>query len=164
MTENLLLDALRERLSDALKDIYHPTDDSRGRDPEVYRAPIIVDGYLPPKRSKDREDFPFVIVRPSEWDSVEMEGGYVFDILTVKLLIGSYGAGSDDYKYAVNIFRRIINDLRSKPCLNDTWKMAKKIKAKMPDEQAEPIWFIEALISFELPTPQENEQDDGYAV
>tara|TARA_Y100001001_G_scaffold59284_1_gene56101 strand:- start:11998 stop:12495 length:498 start_codon:yes stop_codon:yes gene_type:complete len=161
MTEVELIDLLKSRLQVTLKDIYHPTDPSRGRE-QTFKAPQIVEGYLPPKRSGEtEEDFPLVIVRPHKWRT-EDSGGIVTDMLDVKILVGSYGSDSGDFKYTLNIWRRILNDLRQKPWLNDVYRMRRTIEAEMPDEQARDIYYLEAITTWELPTPQEVEKDDGY--
>lgn len=168
MTENELLAAWRKRLKDeVLKDFYHPTDTSRGREQE-FKAPYVVDGWLPPKRSGNEQDVPYVIVRPSEGDTEE-EDGRIQDLFTSKLLIGSYGEGQHDHQYAMNIFTRIREDLRRRPTLKNAagvnaWKCRPKIKWKMPDEQAITVFFIEALVVWEMPTPQEVLEDDGYVI
>jgi hypothetical protein len=161
VTEVELIESLRSRLEVTLKDIYHPTDPSRGRE-QTFKAPQIVEGYLPPKRSGDNEeDFPLVIVRPHKWRTEE-SGGIITDLLDVKILVGSYGSEPEDFKYTLIIWRRILNDLRNKPCLNDIFRMRRIIEAEMPDEQARDIYYLSAITTWELPTPQEVEKDDGY--
>ena len=161
MTEVELIEGLRKRLEVTLKDIYHPTDPSRGRE-QTFKAPQIVEGYLPPKRSgANEDDFPLVIVRPHKWRS-EDAGGIITDLLDIKILVGSYGEEPDDFKYTLIIWRRILNDLRKKPWLNDAYKMRRTIQAEMPDEQARDIYYLSAVTTWELPTPQEVELDDGY--
>lgn len=161
MAEVELLEALKRRIEQAVKDIYHPTDHSRGRE-QSYKAPQVVEGYLPPKRAGEtEEDFPLVIVRPSKWSTEEMQGS-VQDLLGIKILVGSYGSDPGDFKYALNIWRRILNDLREEPCLNSKYRMRNSVPAEMPDEQARDIYYLEAMTTWELPTPQEVEKDDGF--
>lgn len=161
MNEVDLIEGLKARFEIALKDIYHPTDPSRSRG-KSFKEPQIVEGYLPPKRSGEKEeDFPLVIVRPHKWRTEE-SGGIVTDLLDVKILVGSYGIDPDDFKYTLVIWRRILNDLRKKPWLNDACKMRRTIQAEMPDEQARDIYYLWAVTTWELPTPQEVERDDGY--
>ena len=162
MTEIQLCKAIREKLAVILKDIYHPTDDSRGRDQE-FKAPEIVNGYLPPKRSDNIPDFPCVIVRPSEGDTEMDDGSRPQDITKVKLLIGSYSRDDDGYEYALVIFRRITTALRKELLLDEKFRMRPKIKWQMPDEQARVVWYIEATTEWEVPTVQEVLEDDGYA-
>lgn len=162
MTEVGLCKALRERFTEVLKDIYHPTDPSRGRTQE-FKAPDIENGWLPPKRSSDEHDFPYVIVRPSEGDT-EIDQGFVQDVMTAKLIIGSYGEEPDDHEYTLVILRRIINDLRKNPLVGGIFKCRPEIKWKLSDEQATTVFILEAMIKFEIPTPQDNLEDDGYAI
>lgn len=168
MTEVELCRAIRERLKVSLKDIYHPTDPGRDREQE-FKAPEIINGFLPPKRDQLHEpEFPFVIVRPSEWET-EVDSGNIQDTLKVKLLVGSYGKDYEDHEYALVIMRRMLTDLRMKPMLKnaageDTWKMRPQIKGKLPDEQATTVFFIELVTEWELPTPQDHLEDDGYAI
>ena len=46
--------------------------------------------------------------------------------------------------------------------LNDKYRMRKSIKAVMPDEQARDVYYLVATTTWEIPTPQEYEKDDGY--
>lgn len=161
MVEVELIESLKARLAVTLNDLAHPTDPSRGRE-QVFKPPQIVEGYLPPKRAGgEEEDFPLVILRPHKWKTEETDG-ITTDLLDVKILVGSYGADPDDFKYTLVVWRRILNDLRQEPCLNDTYRMRKAIQAEMPDEQARDIYVLEALTTWELPTPQEVEKDDGF--
>lgn len=162
MTEIELCKQYRARLSEVLKDIYHPTDPSRGRE-QQFKAPEIINGFMPPKRSDNTPDFPMVIVRPSEGDTEVQDGAQLQDIVTIKLLIGSYGESDDDYEYCLVILRNIINDLRSRPTLNNMFKARPEIKWKLSDEQATTVFILEAMIRFEIPTPQQVLEDDGYA-
>lgn len=162
MTEVQLCKALRERFREVLKDIYHPTDPSRDRAQE-FKAPDIENGWLPPKRSSEEHDFPYVIVRPSEGDT-EVEQGHVQDVMTVKLIIGSYGEEPDDHEYTLVILRRVMNDLRQKPLVGGVFKCRPEIKWKLSDEQATTVFILEAMIKFEMPTPQDVLEDDGYAI
>ncbi len=163
MTEIQLCAAIREQLAEALKDIQHPTDDSRGRE-QLWKAPEIFNGYLPPKRSDETPDFPCVIVRPSEGRTETGQGNIPQDLVSVKFLIGSYGKDESDYEYCLVILRRIINHFRAFPTLKNLFRMQPEVKWKMPDEQAQSVWFVEAMTTWEIPTPLENHKEDGYVI
>lgn len=161
MNDIQLCKQIREKLEAVLKDIYHPTDSSRGRE-SVNKKPEIINGYLPPKNSDDIPDFPCVIVRPSEGDTEIIEGSNPIDLCTVKMLIGSYGRDNSDFEYCLVIKSRIVNYFRANPCLNKTFKIKPAIKWNMPDEQGSPIWYVQLVTIWEMPTVQENLEDDGY--
>lgn len=161
MNDIQLCNQIRKKLEVALKDIYHPTDSSRGRE-EEYKAPEIMNGYLPPKNSDEIPDFPCVIVRPSEGDTEMLEGSIPSDFCTVKMLIGSYGRENSDFEYCLVIKSRIVNYFRANPSLNGGFKMKPVIKWKMPDEQGTPIWYVQLITMWEMPTVQEILEGDGY--
>lgn len=161
MTEIQLCNEIRSTLKLILGDIYHPTDNSRGRETE-YKAPEIVNGYLPPKNHDDIPDFPCVIVRPHSGDTEMLEGNIPGDFCKVKMLIGSYGRENSDFEYCLVIKSRIVNHFRAKPALKKSFRMKPVVTWQMPDEQSTPIWYIELVTMWEMPTIQENLEDDGY--
>lgn len=161
MTEIQLCKAIREALDAVLKDIYHPTDSSRGRELE-YKPPEIINGYLPPKNADDIPDFPCVIVRPTGGDTDFKQGNNPTEICSVKMLIGSYGRENTDFEYCLVIKSRIINHFRANPNLNGVFKMTPAVKWDMPDEQGSPIWYVQLMTEWEMPTIQEILEDDDY--
>ena len=63
MVENKLTRAIRELVAAAVKNFALPTKPERGFAEGELRAPQVVSGYLPPKRTGQKDDFPFVLVR-----------------------------------------------------------------------------------------------------
>jgi len=61
------------------------------------------------------------------------------------------------------VLDRIINYFRERPVLKDLYRMQPNVKWLIPDEQPDPIWFAMLDLRWEMPTAQENLEDDGYA-
>ena len=85
MVENELTRAIRELVAEAVKNFSLPTKPERGSAEGDLRAPQVVNGYLPPKRTGQKDDFPFVLVRADEGatdqDSTEVK---------VSIIVGTY--------------------------------------------------------------------------
>ena len=80
MVTNFLTKALRELCEQAVKDFRLPTKDGK-----TLRAPQIVNGFLPPKRSSELDDFPFVLVRP-EQSTTDRQ----YEEVRVNIIVGCY--------------------------------------------------------------------------
>lgn len=148
MIEQELARNLREFIKDAVKDLRLPVE--REKKP---RAPKIINGYLPPKRSEPGDDFPFVLVRPdaatSERDTTEV---------TVSIIIGCYAKENeyDGYEYCMNVMTRIRNALTS---MKDG-RLAEKYVLNFPiiwnnvPEQPWPKWQLDMETKWYFNTPQ----------
>ena len=101
MVENLLTKAIRSYLAIKLKDFLLPCED-----PEKGKSLQIINGYLPPKTTKEKvsdEDlYPFVLVRP---ESAETDREST--VVTVAIIIGTYSKESIGHEYALNVMTRI---------------------------------------------------------
>lgn len=138
MVVNLLTKALRKLCGEAVKDFRLQTKQGN----KETRAPRIVNGFLPPKRSGNGEldDFPFVIVRP-EGGGVERESTET----RVTIIIGCYSEEFDGYEYGVNVAERIIEKICTLPSelLDCRYQMRYPIKWSMVSEQPYPQWQID---------------------
>ena len=135
MVTNFLTKALRELCEQAVKDFRLPTKDG-----QTLRAPQIVNGFLPPKRSTDLDDFPFVLVRPEQC-TTDRESEEV----RVNIIVGCYSEEYDGFEYGVNVIERI----KEKICtlhaetLAQRYQMRYPIKWTMVPEQPWPQWQID---------------------
>lgn len=150
MVTNLLTKALRELCAQAVKDFVLPTKE--GQKP---RAPRIVNGFLPPKRSMDHEDFPFVLVRPEQC-TTERESEEV----RVTIIVGCYSEEFDGFEYGVNVIERIKEKICTLPAetLAQRYQMRYPIKWTMVPEQPWPQWQIdmETIWIFNSPRNTDN--------
>lgn len=135
MVTNLLTKALREFCKQAVKDFRLPTKDGK-----TLRAPQIVNGFLPPKRSTDNDDFPFVLVRPEQC-ATDRESEEV----RVNIIVGCYSEEYDGFEYGVNVVERIKKKICTLPAetLAKRYQMRYPIKWTMVPEQPWPQWQID---------------------
>lgn len=142
-----LTSALRERLTVILKDLLLETE----KQEEPARPPTVINGYLPPKRSKPGSEFPFVIVRPSK--GITGDDGYTR--CTVKILIGCFSEEFDGYEYAMQVLARIRAGLMQNKRLAERFTLETPFSWELYDEQPYPQWELELMTEWILPTPQE---------
>lgn len=135
MVTNLLTKALRELCEQAVKDFRLPTKDGK-----TLRAPQIVNGFLPPKRSTDIDDFPFVLVRPEQC-TTDRESEEV----RVNIIVGCYSEEYDGFEYGLNVVERIKEKICTLPAetLAQRYQMRYPIKWTMVPEQPWPQWQID---------------------
>lgn len=135
MVTNFLTKALRELCEQAVKDFRLPTKDGK-----TLRAPQIVNGFLPPKRSTDLDDFPFVLVRPEQC-TTDRESEEV----RVNIIVGCYSEEYDGFEYGVNVVERIKEKICTLPSetLAKRYQMRYPIKWTMVPEQPWPQWQID---------------------
>lgn len=137
MVINLLTKALRELCEQAVAEFRLPTKDG-----QTLRAPRIVNGFLPPKRSGNGEldDFPFVLVRP---EAGTTERGA--EEIRVNIIVGCYSEEYDGYEYGVNVMERIKEKICTLPAetLAQRYQMRYPLKWNMVPEQPWPQWQID---------------------
>ena len=135
MVTNFLTKALRELCEQAVKDFRLPTKDGK-----TLHAPQIVNGFLPPKRSTDLDDFPFVLVRPEQC-TTDRESEEV----RVNIIVGCYSEEYDGFEYGVNVVERIKEKICTLPAetLAQRYQMRYPIKWTMVPEQPWPQWQID---------------------
>lgn len=133
MVENELTKALREFIAAAVENYRLPVKNGE------MRAPTVVNGYLPPKRSNVEDDFPFVLVRPESGETSLEETR-----CTVAIIIGCYTTEFDGYEYCVNVMERIKQALCEMPygTLANKYQLCYPVKWEMPDEQPYPQWQV----------------------
>ena len=135
MVTNFLTKALQELCAQAVKDFRLPTKDGK-----TLRAPQIVNGFLPPKRSTDLDDFPFVLVRPEQC-TTDRESQEI----RVNIIVGCYSEEYDGFEYGVNVVERIKEKICTLPAetLAKRYQMRYPIKWTMVPEQPWPQWQID---------------------
>lgn len=152
MVENHLLEELKNHLALALGNLMLPAQSGE------HRPPMVVDGFLPPKRANWNDDFPFVIVRPKtgQIDMGETD-------ITVSIIIGCYTEEMDGHRHCLNVASRIRNALTTLP--NQT--LARRFILGFPfkwtchDEQPYPLWQVDMETRWTMKTPEiRSERED----
>lgn len=145
MVENLLTEALRKLVAEAVKDYVLPVENGKER------APQVINGYLPPKRSGVHDDFPFVVVRAengkNEADRMEM---------TVAIIIGCYTKEVTGHEYCINIMQRIRTALVNLPngLLDSRYLLNYPIEWTILAEQPYPQWQLDMTTRWSFRTPE----------
>ena len=133
MVENELAKALRAFIAGVVSEYRLPVKNGEPRAPEV------VNGFLPPKRSSVEDDFPFVLVRLEKGETNLEE-----TTCTAAIIIGCYTAEFDGHEYCLNVMERIKQALCSMPfgTLANKYQLRYPVKWELPDEQPYPQWQI----------------------
>lgn len=159
MVENELTRAIRELVAEAVKNFSLPTKPERGSAEGDLRAPQVVNGYLPPKRTGQRDDFPFVLVRADEGatdqDSTEVR---------VSIIVGTYSEEYDGHEYCLNVMSRIRTALCSLPgmTLANRYRLKHPIKWSTYAEQPYPYWQLDMQTTWYIRTPQPIDQEEDF--
>lgn len=151
MVINLLTKALRELCEQAVAEFRLPTKDGK-----TLRAPRIVNGFLPPKRSGgDLDDFPFVLVRP---EAGTTERGS--EEIRVNIIVGCYSEEYDGYEYGVNVMERIKEKICTLPAetLAQRYQMRYPVKWNMVPEQPWPQWQIDMETIWVFNSPRNTDE------
>jgi len=100
------------------------------------RAPQIIAGYLPPKKSVPDPDFPFVIVRLESFED-KLDGATA----NVSMIVGTYSEDAQDgWRDVANIATRIWSELFRKRVVADKYRIEYPCKFTLMDEQPFPQW------------------------
>lgn len=157
MVENELTDALRAEIANAVKDLMLPTET------QGLRAPQVIDGWLPTKRSTNAEDFPFIVVRAEEATTTADKTE-----VTVSIIIGCYSKGvealntdnrpyyiMDGHKHCLNVMTRIRERLGSlfNGVLNKRYILQPPMTWSMAAEQAYPLWQLDMVTKWVFNAP-----------
>lgn len=147
MVEVKLAEALREFIRNAVKDFRLPVESGE----YVFRAPTVINGYLPPKRSGQDDDFPFVIVRVDGGDS---EGEQTS--VKVSIIIGCFAEEYDGHEYCLNVYSRIRNALMSMKngILANKYVLQQPISWDIVPEQPYPQWQLDISTNWAFNAPQ----------
>lgn len=145
MVENLLVDALVALISEAVEEYRMPV---KNGDP---RAPKVVNGFLPPKRSLPEDDFPFVVVRAEAGTSDVQE-----TITNVAISIGCYTEEYDGHKYCLNVLARIKSALSmlENGILDKKYVLQYPMTWQMVENQPYPEWQLDMVTKWAYNTPQ----------
>lgn len=152
MVVNILTKAIRELCAKAVKDFRLPTKDAPGpgKKEKVLKAPQIINGFLPPKRANDNDDFPFVLVRPEQGTTDRGS-----EEIKVNIIIGCYSEEYDGFEFGINVMERIKAAISQLPAetLENRYQMRYPIKWSMANDQPYPQWQIDIETTWVMNAP-----------
>lgn len=149
----LMLDSLREWLEAITQEMRYQVKAPQGQQPEM-RAPVIFDGYMPPKdRNQPVDEYPFVMPRCTGWRSEE--DGKKADVI---IYVGTHLQQGDGYRDALQLLERINTQLRKTPVIANKYRVELPITAEVPDEQPYPEWI--GLLRCSVTIPEQIELPD----
>lgn len=144
-----LLDNLVAFLNEELKEMRLST-----KDENVEKAPMVYDGYLPPKATSSRrgddteqEYYPFVLVRYlGEADKI-----YDENVAELKLVIGTYSKDEQHgWRDTLNVMNKIKISLGKKRVIGAA-SITGTISMALFEEQMKPMWHGVMEVQFNLP-------------
>ena len=128
-----LLEALRDTITEAVKEFRLPVKKGESR------APVVYINDLPPTQSGGAliDQFPFVIVRANNGKANRYEAGAE---TTVVIIIGAYSGEFDADSYCINVMERIQHTLFTLPddTLADTYIMQEEVDWTLHNEDYSP--------------------------
>lgn len=145
MVENNLCQAIRVLVQDAVKDLLLPTQPKSPKDEPSFREPQVVNNYLPPKRSGEALDFPFVLVRAERGSSNQDQ-----TTVSVALVIGVYcqnglDGAREGHEHCLNVMERIRLKLMSLPglILARRYQLRGDVTWTLPTDQPFPFYQLD---------------------
>ena len=143
-----LVDTLANFIDNVVKDYRLPVS-SIGI--QNTKAPQVVKYFLPPKRSNDTPDFPFIIIRPINGIDDLNES-----TLKMRIIIGAYAEDAQGIINAINIMERIRLKLYECGVLDNRYRLEKPCHYDIPEEQPHPEYFTSLEVKFNMYTPYED--------
>lgn len=137
--------ALRNRIREATAELRLETESLDF----PHRAPDVINGFLPPKRSTDKPENPFVIVRPK--DGVIADDG--FGRAKIRLIVGTFSEEYDAHEYCLIVFQRIMYNIRQHPTIERRYTLNYPLAWEIHDDQPYPFWQLVATTEWTIPTP-----------
>lgn len=157
MQEMELCRDLRARLADVTQHLQLEADSNLIE----YKAPRIVDGFLPPARSRgpkeEEPEFPFIIVRPSAGQTNASRA----TTATVKIMVGCYDEDYDGHQYALLVLAAIRRGLMEQPTVGSVFRLEMPFEWELPDDQPWPQWQLEITTRWTIATPLTTEPVDN---
>ena len=94
-------------------------------------------GWLPEKKGKEDEDYPFCLVRP-----VDGTAGPDGTAMSVDIVLGVFAGEDRGCEYVLNVQRRLLNALGTlgERRLADKYALALPVTWELPDDQPYPVW------------------------
>lgn len=138
-----LSEALAERVEEAVESLRLETDK------KAFRAPQIIRGFAPAKRSHQEAEPPTIIVYPVD-GRIENDGTY-----RVKAGISAviYGEDFSDSDWLLVIIHRVIQSFQERPVLAKRYILEYPLAWDINFDQAYPFWQLEMITEWTIPAP-----------
>lgn len=152
-TPVLLVDELQTFIGGVVGDYQMETNR-----PNLSKAPQVIAGYLPPKKSDSSSDpdFPFVIVRLIEGTDTQDDAKVV-----IKIIAGTFSEDAQSgWRDPVNILQRIRTELLKRRVVGGKFRLEFPLKIEMPEEQPFPEWVGFMTTTWTIAQPVEEVQYD----
>lgn len=118
------------------------------------RAPIIFDGWLPPKDATNEEQFPFLVLRPRAGTD-SPQGADENASATIEIIIGTYSDTNDGWFDVLALIDAIRIDLGAAPTIDGSaFEQIGPLSWTIPEEQPRPQWFGTVTTIWQLPRPK----------
>lgn len=140
-----LSEALAERIREATE--HYRLETPKKNAP--FRAPQIIRGFEPPKRSDGEAEQPFVIVCPANGE-INNEG---IQRVQVGIVVGIRSEDFEASDWLLSTAHRIIQSLRERPTLDSRYVLEYPLKWDMMFVQPYPLWQLEMLTEWVIPAP-----------
>lgn len=125
------------------------------------RAPLVLDGWLPPKKDSEAENYPFLIVRPRAGiDTVQ--GADENATAQMEIIVGTYSDTDDGSTDLLLLIDAIRSDLAAQPVLEATaYEHIGPLNWTIPEQQARPQWIGTITTNWQLPRPLRRDAAEG---
>ncbi len=121
------------------------------------RAPVVFDGWLPPKPGSDAEQYPFFLLRPETGTDTE-EGADQVGTATLKIVIGTYSDTDDGWLDLMLLIDAIRSSLGDEPTLKGTaFEHFGPLTWTIPEEQPRPQWLGTVTTIWNIARPRRGE-------
>jgi hypothetical protein len=133
MTENGCLKAIAEWLETQVLYEYRLPSPRKSGDQPFH----VFVGWLPEKKGKEDEDYPFCLVRP-----VDGTAGPDGTAMSVDIVLGVFAQEDRGCEYVLNVQRRLLNALGilGERRLADKYALSMPVTWELPDDQPYPVW------------------------
>jgi len=154
MTENGCLKAIAEWLETQVLYEYRLPGVAKAGDQPFH----VFVGWLPEKRGREQEDYPFCLVRPVD-GTVGADG----TAMSVDIVLGVYAGEDRGCEYVLNVQRRTLSALAvlGERRLANKYCLALPVTWEMPDDQPYPVWIAVIHTEWTYHTPIMPYIDDG---
>lgn len=145
MIETRLTNDLRDYLRERLAEVKLPTKAGGTR------APEILNGYLPPKRTKTGDDFPFVLVRADRGQTAPDA-----TTVSVSIIVGVYSEDFDAHDICLSVMAKIRQALYDLPdgTLSERYQFRPGFSWENFPEQGWPYWQLDIKTEWLMPAPE----------
>lgn len=123
------------------------------------RAPVVLDGLLPPKGT-DAEQFPFLLVQPSSGTD-SPQAGDQNSTAVVGIVVGTYSDSDDGWIDVLLLIEAIRRDLAEVPTITGTaFEHTGPLTWEIPwEQQARPQWLGRVTTTWTVPRPRRKTEE-----